>query len=280
MNPNLNTNIVPSANAPGTNTQSDSNNDDIVKPYFSSLLYDFAESLAADYDSVSKAAIDDDLSKKRITYHRTTESIRNQVAWISYHLSLLHRYIYDGSNQSRKEASDGSDRFRREFKIGILSSDILPETGEFMALAIIDGILKYGKKNGTEEGDQQHWIKPSQIVILGRRDNLVKSLPPKAKGVKVIWDWEDDKEIVPSLSILIVTCSSMHITLVQEHLQGHDVSKTLLVPAVSGVTFERFCSLVKANLALSPFWNFESNPDDRKVSQNVSSGALSKEGNL
>ncbi|KAJ3404667.1 hypothetical protein HDV05_007044, partial [Chytridiales sp. JEL 0842] len=147
---------------------------DPFRYYFQSLKFDFTKNIAADYHSKrAAAAAADEHARHRTHYHRSTESTRNQIVWLACHLSLLHQRISNSTND--------------DFKIGILTSDILPETGEYVAKIVIDALLSLKR-------DDKPWFTADQILVLGRRDNLVEALSDQAKGVKILAEWEDDKE--------------------------------------------------------------------------------------
>ena len=61
----------------------------------------------------------------------------------------------------------------------------------------------------------------------------------------------------------------MHITLVQDQLNNHDLSKTIIMSLVPGVTYARVASLLKSDKVILPFWNLDPNPDDYKRSNEV-----------
>ena len=60
----------------------------------------------------------------------------------------------------------------------------------------------------------------------------------------------------------------MHMALVEEQLNGHDLSHTILFPSITGVTQARFISLLKHDLVVFPDLNFTPSASDNKTARN------------
>ncbi|KAI8614948.1 hypothetical protein BC830DRAFT_339916 [Chytriomyces sp. MP71] len=203
---------------------------DSISNFFRNLSFPFAESLHL--DNITCDLKIDTLSYRRLRYHRMTESLRDQIVWMAIKLKQV------------------SDRFSTSehplFKVGLLLSDILPETGEFYC--------------------KMPFFEPRQIVILGRRNDLLEWIHRKHKGVQTVWDWENKPESMAGLSIVAMLTSSMHVTLIEEQARGHNLSKVVIVSAVPGTAPKRVSSLLKSKLVVPLYWSHdETHSSDTKT---------------
>ncbi|KAJ3334115.1 hypothetical protein HDU76_010237 [Blyttiomyces sp. JEL0837] len=257
---------APAAEGTITSQQPQSTSSSSTKTFenlLDSFSFDFQKALTRDFLSPQQP---DDLSQRRISYHRTTESTQTQVCWIIERLHWFHeemKHAQANHNMNKKLGELG----RGVFKVGIVSSDVLPETGEYMAKVLIDGLLR---GNEDSHGSVRFPLSPSQICVLGRRDDLQKLLPKEHQDVNVVWEWEEDAVLVKSLSVLIIICSAMHFTLVQEQLSKQDLSQTVVISLVPGITPERVSSLLnQCQMIIHPFWDFDTKPSDSKVDHRI-----------
>ena len=115
-------------------------------------------------------------------------------------------------NQCHEKLHQHKSTISRDFKIGIISSDILPETGEYTARMIIESLLSVynpttdlkgaglkiasnDSQGGSQESQALTLANPDQLHFLGRRDDLLNSLKPEHRGIHVHWDWEENKKV-------------------------------------------------------------------------------------
>ncbi|KAI9366070.1 hypothetical protein DFJ73DRAFT_160069 [Zopfochytrium polystomum] len=142
----------------------------------------------------------------------------------------------------------------------MLSCDVFPSSGERFFAQLIDALegnsccLPDSCFTGSEPWTP---ISSAELTLLGRRPVPPDALAERFKGVEAPQSWEENKELIPSLHMLVIACSSMHSTLIEEQLRGHDLSRTVVVPFVTGVTQRRVMSMLKTKLVLFPCLNFE-----------------------
>ncbi|KAJ3018969.1 UNVERIFIED_CONTAM: hypothetical protein HDU68_010902 [Siphonaria sp. JEL0065] len=165
------------------------------------------------------------------------ESIRDQVVWSIFQINRVFAHI---PNEKRN----------KDFRVGILLSDILPETGESDCKVLASAIL-------SAESEGIKLFEPKQVVILGRRDHLVSWVNGTHPGIQIVSDWERNTKITSVLSMIVILGSAMHLTLTEEQLRGHDMSKTILMPILSGITEARMTTLLNSKLVITPYFNYE-----------------------
>ncbi|KAJ3350485.1 hypothetical protein HDU83_009685 [Entophlyctis luteolus] len=224
---------------------------DPIVNFTRSLRFDLAQSLAADCaPGGGPSAWVSELCLRRVRFHRMKESLRDQIAWCVFNMAIV---VDSMSKQNRQT--------KASFRVGFLLSDILPDTCEFDAKMCIDALVSL----------QPLLAMPLHIVVLGRRDNISKWSNQRKLGavIDVVWDWERNLELLPSIDMLVVLTSAMHLTLVEEQLRGHDYSKTLVVSAIPGIAEKRASILLQTTLLFNLTWDFdESHAKDDKP-QNV-----------
>ncbi|TPX72039.1 hypothetical protein CcCBS67573_g05943 [Chytriomyces confervae] len=233
---------------------------DSISNFFRSLTFNFSDALMDDcpkpnsnptpHSETKRFA---SLSTRRVLYHRMTESMRNQILWIAIKLQKLHKQIELTKASSLKK-----------FRMGILLSDVLPETGEFYCKVIVASLLK-----ATCPLTKVPYFAPNEITIFGRRDALQSWMDREHCGVETVWDWENNTQSTDSVSLIIMLSSSMHVTLIEEQLRGHDLSETVLVSTVPALTHARVSTLLRSKLTLPLFWNFNEHHAGDGEDQNI-----------
>ncbi|ORY48528.1 hypothetical protein BCR33DRAFT_695729 [Rhizoclosmatium globosum] len=176
------------------------------------------------------------------------ESVRDQIVWAAAELSKMYL-----SFPAKKP---------HDFKIGIILSDILPETGEFDCKMVVHGLLSALSDDGPS-------FSGNQIVILGRRDDLSEWVNRKFPGVQIVHEWERNVKITANLSFIVLLGSAMHLTLIEEQLRGHDMSKTVLMPVLMGISVTRISTLLKSTMIITPNFNSEEEFSGDEKPQNV-----------
>ncbi|KAI9338160.1 hypothetical protein BDR26DRAFT_863102 [Obelidium mucronatum] len=239
------------AKSPESNILQKYREGDSITNFFRSLSFDFVTSFVDDQQASTDPSLTHDLAQRRIKYHRMKESLRDQVVWSVIHVNKMVQAL---------AAVPVADNNKREFRVGILLSDILPETGEADCKVLADALLAAG--NGS-------LLKPKQICILGRRDHLVSWVNEKHPGIQIVSDWERNTKVTAALSMIVLLGSAMHLTLTEEQLRGHDISNTILMPVISGITETRMKSLLGSSLIISPHWNFEEYHVSDRAPQNI-----------
>ncbi|KAI8852112.1 hypothetical protein BC829DRAFT_440857 [Chytridium lagenaria] len=98
--------------------------------------------MGEDYPLSSSLLSGDDLSHLRILHHRVVESVRNQCVGV---VRMMKKLL------ERLKKVDGLD-VHKMFKVGIVTSDILPETGEYLGRVLVDMLVGGGAEaKGNEE---------------------------------------------------------------------------------------------------------------------------------
>ncbi|TPX57746.1 hypothetical protein CcCBS67573_g09223 [Chytriomyces confervae] len=231
---------------------------DSISNFFRSLTFNFSDALMHDCTTNNPAPHSEtnrftSLTTRRVSYHRMTESMRNQILWIAIKLQKLHKQIELTKASSLKK-----------FRMGILLSDVLPETGEFYCKVIVASLLK-----ATCPSTNVPFFAPNQITIFGRRDALQSWMDREHCGVETVWDWENNTQSTDSVSLIIMLSSSMHVTLIEEQLRGHNLSETVLVSTVPALTHARVSTLLRSKLTIPLFWNFNEHHAGDDKDQNI-----------
>ncbi|KAJ3109797.1 hypothetical protein HDU97_000027 [Phlyctochytrium planicorne] len=258
---------------------------DLIQQYCANLSLSFEKAIASDFQKpFDVSAPKEDLSSKRLIYHRSQESIRNQILYTIAKFKQLHSKLIDyskkdalrsakpeiiikpdsakervstkcdaakdtGSSATAASSNESAVNLHRKFQVALVTSDILPETGEYMAKLLIDSLICRGKD------PKPYHLQPNQILVLGRRPDIINTFTGEY-GVNIKADWEEDPAALVGVSLVVVLCSSMHITLVQEQLQYQDLNRIVIFAAIRGVLHQRLCSLFKTEKVLLPTFDF------------------------
>ncbi|KAJ3213320.1 hypothetical protein HDU67_003039 [Dinochytrium kinnereticum] len=231
-------------------------NIDLIADYCASLSLDFEAAITSDFPlALSSSTVLDDLSSLRLAYHRNLEATRTQILFTAVHLKRLHARI--------KEISSSSI-VHPKFQVAIITSDVLPETGEYISKLLIDALVAPG--NGGTEGV----VKPDHILVMGRRGDVGNAFSGSVVSKP---EWEEDPNALAGVSMVILVCSSMHLALVEEQIRSQDLSRIVLFACIQGVLHRRLCTLLKTENVLIPDIDFAMSFGNSSGKQDNNSGS-------
>ncbi|KAI8814589.1 hypothetical protein BJ742DRAFT_270000 [Cladochytrium replicatum] len=110
-------------------------------------------------------------------------------------------------------------------------------------------------RKATELHQCTPFLRADQVSVLSRRKDLASTFTASHSKVKVEWGW-DDPQFLAQFTVVMILCSTMHLSLVNELIRTQEMPAHLLfINATPMVTTQRLRNICKTELVLQPAWD-------------------------